>query len=110
MAILTPAVAAQADVAAPSPLAPVTHSLDGQFRQDTNLWWFGAANPNLPAPFMVLGFPGVLRRRQCQDRPVRFRRGVDEQRLLEAVRAQIFQSGPNWARLHRPLRTRSGAS
>lgn len=59
VAILTPAVAAQADVAAPAPLAPVTHVLDGQFPQDTNFWWFGGANPNPPAPFLVLEFQAL---------------------------------------------------
>ena len=69
-ATLTPAIAAQADIATPAPLAPVTQVLDN-IAQDSwfqnQLWWIGAANPNPPDQFFVVQFqplsfiPGVLR-------------------------------------------------
>ncbi len=65
-AMFTPAVAAQADVAVPSPLAPVTQVLDAGFAQDFNWWWVGQANPTPPKHIVLLEFrplaliPGFL--------------------------------------------------
>jgi hypothetical protein len=69
-ATLTPAIAAQADIATPAPLAPVTQVLDN-IAQDNwlqnDLWWIGTANPNPPAQTTVLVFtplaliPGFLK-------------------------------------------------
>ena len=79
-AILTPAMA-QADIAAPVPLAPITHVLDNVAQaplvfapQDVNTWWQNdpwwwlgpGSNPSHPAPILVATFtplsiiPGVL--------------------------------------------------
>jgi len=69
-ATLTPAIAAQADIATPAPLAPVTQVIDniGQDNWLQNqLWWIGTANPNPPAQTTVLVFtplsliPGFLK-------------------------------------------------
>lgn len=58
-ATLTPAIAAQADIATPAPLAPVTQVIDN-IAQDNwlqnQLWWIGTANPNPPAQTTVLVF------------------------------------------------------
>ncbi|WP_267291311.1 hypothetical protein [Mycobacterium hackensackense] len=69
-ATLTPAIAAQADIATPAPLAPVTQVIDN-IAQDNwlqnQLWWIGTANPNPPAQTTVLVFtplsliPGFLK-------------------------------------------------
>lgn len=76
-ATLTPVVAAQADIAAPAPLAPITQVLDNTIQGPMNflaqdnwlqnsLWWIGSANPNPPAQTLVLKFvplslvPGFL--------------------------------------------------
>jgi hypothetical protein len=73
-ATLTPTIAAQADIATPAPLAPVTQVLDN-IALDTHdynwlqnpLWWVGTANPNPPAQTTVLVFtplaliPGFLK-------------------------------------------------
>ncbi|MGJ6126997.1 hypothetical protein QN239_30890 [Mycolicibacterium sp. Y3] len=69
-ATLTPAIAAQADIATPAPLAPVTQVIDN-IAQDNwlqnQLWWIGSANPNPPAQTTVLTFtplaliPGFLK-------------------------------------------------
>lgn len=69
-ATLTPAIAAQADIATPVPLAPVTQVLDN-IAQDNwlqnQLWWIGEANPDAPPQTNVLVFtplaliPGFLK-------------------------------------------------
>lgn len=69
-ATLTPAIAAQADIATPAPLAPVTQVLDN-IAQDNwlqnDLWWIGTPNPNPPAQTTVFTFtplsmiPGFLK-------------------------------------------------
>ena len=75
-AALTPAVAAQADIA-PAPLAPVTHVLNNTIQApmdflaednwlQNNLWWIGTSNKTPPPQVLVATFvplsliPGFL--------------------------------------------------